>query len=654
MLLKLLFDLAQSRHLLDDLAFASKAVRWIIELDGEGNLLSLGPQVTGDEKRGKEFSCPQTTRNKNIGGVAEFLADGINAIFGLDLDPEAPMPANKRASRDENNDSKCRDFWRQIEEASKATSELELKAMLAFHQRVGSAPPFLTWGPPIGAKSKEKPAWWLRTASGSQVKLGPDNFTFRVGGCLALENETLRAHWRSVFAKENAETEQSSKRGLCLVTGRVDVSLATTHDPAIRGVRNAQPSGAKIVSFEKSAPAFSSYGQVQSLNAPTSNEAATAYGVALNWLVRQADHRLHLGGTTLCFWARESEKTTGFFAQLLNRPDSQSVVRFLTSPWAGIERALARRDLFCAVTLAGNSGRIVVRRWLQTPLDMAIENFCRWFTDLDLCAPPRPQLALTKRQGTESDSESTSPPPFAVRQLALCTAPLVMRAGRLVADEDGLSPDVLTQLYTAAIEGTAPSIALIKALLDQFYSRLMRDDHYNPLYDQSRFSLLKLILNRNRKGDTMEIKSKITADTNDPAYNCGRLLAVLAAAQEKAHEYKLEGPGVAERYFGTASVSPSSVFPLLLRLNRHHLNKIGKSDRFTGHERFLREAIQEILSLFKPAGAGAPPLFPRNLDLQSQGRFALGFYQQAAEDDAERRTALGNKAEMTKVSADPK
>ena len=76
--------------------------------------------------------------------------------------------------------------------------------------------------------------------------------------------------------------------------------------------------------------------------------------------------------------------------------------------------------------------------------------------------------------------------------------------------------------------------------------------------------------------------------------------AVLAAAQDKAHDYKLEGAGVAERYFGTASVSPASVFPLLLRLNRHHLNKVGKSDRFGSHERFITEQIQQVLALFKP------------------------------------------------------
>lgn len=637
MLLKLLYDLAQSRHLLDDLAFAPKAVRWIIELDHSGNLVGAGPQATGDDKRGKEFRCPQTTRPKVAGGVAEFLADGLTAVFGLDPDPEARMPAKKRADRDANNAAKQADFWRQIEEAEKATAHPGLKAVLAFKRRMSELQPrLLRWGKAADASADAKPAWWLRTAGGSEVKLGPDNFTFRVNGQLLLEDEALRDRWRTVHANEVNAAREAFPKGLCLISAANSVPLAPTHNPKIQGVPNTPAFGAAIVSFDK--PAFASYGFDQSLNAPASDEAATAYCVALNWLLDRADHSLRLGQTTLCFWAQENEASSGLFARLLNRPDPQSVAQFIRSPWAGIERELARRDRFCAVTLAGNAGRVVVKHWLQVPLDQAVENFRQWFADLELFVSPRPQAEAGKRRKPRDDSaapDKESIPPLAVFRLA-CTT---------VREAKDLPPDVPAQLYRAALEGTAPSTALIKPILDQLHSRLVRDEHYNLLFDESRFALLRLILNRNRKDSTMEIKTKLTADTDDPAYNCGRLLAVLAAAQDKAHEYKLEGAGVAERYFGTASVSPASVFPLLLRLNRHHLNKISKSERFAGHERFLQEQIQSILTLFKPEQPGKPPVFPRTLDLQAQGRFALGFYQQSAEDDAARKAAKPDKPE---------
>jgi CRISPR-associated protein Csd1 len=647
MLLKLLYDFAQSRNLLADPAFEHKAVRWIIELDSAGNLLGSGPQPTGNDKRGKKFSCPQTTRPKEAGGVAEFLADGLTAAFGLDQDPEANMPAQKRADRDANNSAKYADFWKQIQEAEKATGHPDLKALLAFKQRLDEwRSKLLRWGKAAGVPASAKSCWWLRTASGDEVKLGPDTFTFRVNGRLLLEDPALRDYWRRVHANEVESARKQSPKGLCLLSGQNARPLAPTHNPKIQGVPNTQ-SGARIVSFDK--PAFASYGFEQSLNAPASYEAATAYCVALNWLLARNDHSLRLGQTALCFWTQEQEKTSAWFATLLNRPDPKTVADFIRSPWAGIPREIAQPDRFCAVTLTGNAGRIVVKHWLQVPLEQAVKNLRQWFSDLDLFVPPHAKPVPGKRRRIDSDSSAAAKegmPPLAIFRLA-CTT---------VRDAKDLLPDVPAQLYRAALEGTAPSIALIKPILDQLHSRLVRDKNYNLLFDESRFALLKLILNRlnrNRKENTMEIKPKLTADTDDPAYNCGRLLAVLANCQEKAmnadwkpgEDWKKANATVTDRYFGTASVSPASVFPLLLRLNRHHLEKISKSKRYAGDERFLEEQIQNILALFKPEQPGKPPVFPRVLDLQAQGRFALGFYQQSAEDAAARKAAASEASE---------
>jgi CRISPR-associated protein Csd1 len=537
------------------------------------------------------------------------------------------MPTAKRASRDTNNAAKQADFWLQIDEAAKATAHSGLQALMDFRERIPTrVPQLFRWGTAPDAKPGAKSAWWLRTASGDEVRLGPENFTFRVNGELLLENSAIRQFWRGQHAKEVGDARGGYNRGLCLVSGQENQPLAPTHNPKIKGVPNTQSFGAAIVSFDK--PAFGSYGFDQSLNAPTSEDAATAYCVALNWLLGQDEHSLRLGQTSFCFWARETESAGNLFARLLNRPDSQSVAQFLKSPWSGIERDLARKDQFFAVTLAGNSGRIVVRHWLHTPLDQAIEHFHDWFADLELKIPDRP----TSKDGKKSAASGKKPEfhPLSVYWLACAT----------VREAKDLAPDVPTQLYRAALEGTAPSVSLIKPILDQLHSKLVRDENYQPLYDQSRFALLKLVLNR-QPNRIMEIRAELTADTEDAAYNCGRLLAILSATQSKAHDYKLEGSGVAERYFGTASVSPASVFPLLLRLNRHHLSKIKKSERFGGHERFIEEQMHGVLVLFKPARPGLPPVFPRTLDLQAQGRFALGFYQQQAAEAAARQAARG-------------
>ena len=626
MLLKHLYDFAVSRNLLDDLAFSPKAVRWIIELDGNANLLGAGPQATGDDKRGKEFSCPQTTRPKVAGGVSEFMADGITAVFGLDADPDAPMSEAKRTGRDANNAAKRNDFWAQIEAAQQAQPSAALSALLLFGRQLATQPPsFLRWGKATDGKS-DKSAWWLTTASGTEARLGPENFTFRVDGELLVQNESLCHFWRERHGAEVAAARSGFVSGRCLVTGKEDQKLAPTHNPKIQGVPNTQSFGAAIVSFDK--PAFSSYGFDQSLNSPTSDEAATGYSVALNHLIGHADHSLRIGQTCLCFWPAQTAVSQTPFA-FLNRPDPKTVRDFVLAPFSGIEREIARRDRFYAVTLAGNSGRIVVRHWMDISLEQAVENLHAWFKALEIELTARPAKKAFKAGAKEKDYH-----PLSIYWLS-CTT---------VREAKDLSADIPAQLYRAALEGTAPSLSLLKPILNQLHSRLVRDDTYNLLYDESRFALLKLILNRNRTPDIMEIQPSLTADTEDAAYNCGRLLAILADAQAKAHEFKLEGAGVAERYFGTASVSPSSVLPLLIRLNRHHLNKIRKSVRFGGHERFIQQQIEAVLVLFKPARPGLPPSFPRTLDLQAQGRFALGFYQQHAADAAARHA---NKKETT-------
>jgi CRISPR-associated protein Csd1 len=624
-LLRHLYDLAHTRNLLDDLAFAPKTIRWVIPLDEAGNLIGPGPLETiGKRNKGKEFSAPQTSRNKNAGGVAEFLADGITALFGLDTDPEKDSENDKkRQERNANNTAKYHDFWQQIQVACDTTGHPMLPAVLQFRQPSGGLPAFLRWGRSREEKEDEKPAWWLTTATGEEKKLGPENFTFAVNGQLLLDDtQTLLPYWRQVYQRELNNRNTSSGRGLCLITGTPDVPIAATHTPKIKGIRHAQPTGATLVSFDK--PAFTSYGCEQSYNAPTSIEAATAYCVALNWLVSQKNHALHIGPAAVCFWARDSEEASDIFADMLDRPQPESVRDFLKAPWAGVDRTLLQHDRFYSITLAGNAGRIVVRHWMQTTVAAAREHLHRWFTDLDL-ASYGSQGQHSRRKTAHTTSESKAPQPLALYSLAMTT----------VRDQKELRPETLTQLYRAALEGIAPSLALLKPILNRLQVDLVHHGS-KALFDVSRFALLRLILNRNRKEGAPMIQPQVF-ETDDPAYNCGRLLAVLAEAQHKAHDYRLEGAGVAERYFGTACAAPASVFPLLMRLNRHHLNSISKSDRYRGHERFLEESIQNILALFRPTEGKQPPVFPRVLDLQAQGRFALGFYQQQAADDAARR-----------------
>ncbi len=641
MLLKLLYEFAHSRNLLDDLAFAPKAIRWIIPLDGKGNLIGTGPQeTTGQKNRGKEYPVPKTTRTKNAGGIAEFLADNLTGVFSLDTDPEKDKDnEKKRKERDANNAAKCEDFWRQIQQAFDDTSHPALNALLQFHQHVKD-PPFLRWGVSQEPKPDEKSNWWLTTASGNETKIGPDNFTFSVDGNLLLDETALRLYWRGVYQKETKATITKAKRGICLITGGSDESIAATHTPKIKGVPNTQSFGATIVSFDKRA--FTSYGFDQSYNAPVSTEAVLAYCNGLKFLLTQDEYRLRIGPTIVCFWARETKEASSFFAKMLTQPDPASIAIFLNTPWSGIDRELAKHDQFYSVTFSGNAGRIAVRHWMQTTLEAARENLRQWFDDLQIFTYGNPTAQAnrkpkTKGNGGEADSGM---PPLALFRLA-CTT---------VRDAKELQAETLTQLYRASLENTAPSPTLLKPILNRLNADLCRFgigiletpisgkamraivDSQTPIPPpgQSRMALLQMILNRNRKEGEPMTEPRIF-ETNDPAYNCGRLLAVFDSLQRSAHGKNFDGATIAERYFGSASTTPNTAFSLLWKLHQHHLKKLrqqGEKGQRAACK--IKTSITEIAGLFEPATPGAPPQCPRYFTLVEQGRFALGFYQQMA------------------------
>ena len=99
----------------------------------------------------------------------------------------------------------------------------------------------------------------------------------------------------------------------------------------------------------------------ESLGKGTSTRAATAYCIALNAMLGRENHSLRLGQVACCFWTRNETDATSAWGALLNQADPLAVADFLKSPWVGQEREALRQEQFHAVTLAGNSGRIVVR-----------------------------------------------------------------------------------------------------------------------------------------------------------------------------------------------------------------------------------------------------------------------------------------------------
>ena len=101
------------------------------------------------------------------------------------------------------------------------------------------------------------------------------------------------------------------------------------------------------------------------------------------------------------------------------------------------------------------------------------------------------------------------------------------------------------------------------------------------------------------------------------SYHCGRLMAVLAELQYSA--LGDVGAGVVQRYYAAASQTPGLILGRLIRNAQNHLNKPDKAWTRTTYEKPMIDIISRLKDNF-----------PRILDLEGQGLFALGYYQQLA------------------------
>lgn len=107
----------------------------------------------------------------------------------------------------------------------------------------------------------------------------------------------------------------------------------------------------------------------------------------------------------------------------------------------------------------------------------------------------------------------------------------------------------------------------------------------------------------------------LNSDHPSPAYQLGRLFALLVGVQRKAIGQNINAD-VRDKYYGAASATPAVVFPLLLRNAQNHISKA----KAYGYDKLIRDVLEHIDNAF-----------PTHLDLQEQGLFALGYYHQRAD-----------------------
>ena len=415
------------------------------------------------------------------------------------------------------------------------------------------------------------------------------NIIFGMRDHYAQDDEEIQKAW-----EDYQERIKEGQIGKCLVTGK-ETEIARIHR-GIKGVPGAQSSGAALVSFY--ATAFESYGKEQSYNAPVGKYAEFAYTTALNYLLSDRKYSLQIGDTMVVFWA-ESGKTDyqDTFLECMDPPtDNQEELKNLFEKIRDVKRIeiygneLNPEQKFYILGLAPNAARLSVRFFYENSFGKILKNISEHYRRMEIIKPKweeKQYLGVRDMLFETVNKNSTDKKP--ISNMATMTFRAILSGDKYPA-----------RLY---------SDTLIRIRAEQEERKL----------NWRRITILKTYLIHNCKWKEGEEYMGLNEESNDIAYVLGRLFSVLESIQADAN------PGIQatirDRYFNSACGTPSSVFPILIKLKNSHLKKIGREKE--GAKNYYEKLFTDIM--WK---VDAQEGFPKRLSLEEQGKFAIGYYHQ--------------------------
>lgn len=583
-MLELLIEYGRKHGLAAEPGFAPRDVKWALEFATDGRFLGVLPLGNTDEKKnpGQTFPrCPELTQGELVGGTEErchFLVESAQVVaLHMKGDEDDKTLARLRG--------KHAFYVKMLREAVEVLPET---------RAIADSLETPTCMEVIAGRLKE-----------AKAKV-TDRVTIRVSDAYPVESEAWHDWWRAFRSALGAKPPSAGQspvlkqsiRMRCFATGEFSTPLLT--HPKILGLSDVGglATGDALICFDKDA--FTSYGLDQSTNGAVSEQAAAEYRAALNDLIK--NHGRRLAGGKVVYWFKEKIKAADDPIPLLLETPEQEERSALQQAQEKLDaiRTGKRPDLasnrFYSFTISGAAGRVMVRDWMEGSFEQLQQNVVRWFDD----------LSIEHREGGR-----------------LANDPKFMAVlGGTVRELDNLVPPFVGKMWRVAVAGEAmPSQAMTQAL-----SRCKLDFiQANPL-NHARVGLLKACLIRAKKG-VASMGPYLNEDHPSPAYQCGRLMSVLADLQYDA--LGDVGAGVVQRYYAAASSTPALVLGRLVRNAQFH---IGKS-KYPGP---FQDRISKIWSRIKD-------LVPTTLTLEEQTLFALGYYQQMASDRAARQSKAESK-----------
>ena len=569
--------------------YSNENISYCLQIDPDGNLLDVISllDTSGKKPRPSARLVPNPPK-RSVNIAPCFLWDKSGYVLGLTASDKDKDQA--RAVQTHQSFKKYHLQWLADSE------DAGMKALLLFLER---------WNPDDQTLTEIIPPEALDS-----------NLVFR------LESENKFLHERSEAQKIRARQLAAGSNNLtpCLITG--EPSVVSDLHPSIKGVNGAQSSGASLVSFNQNS--FESYGKKQGQNAPVSDKATFAYGTTLNYLLRRDDNnkqRLQIGDTTVVFWAEsdspaeaaraESFLCFGLAPKAETDEDNEQTQLLLDDliqvakgrPLTELGQELNPNTRIYILGLAPNAARLSVRFWQVDTL----EHFTRCLSDhyQDLYLEPRPWKQ-----------------PPAIWQLLRETVP--HRSG-VKPKLDDIAPQLAGEMTRAILTGRRYP----RSLMTNLIMRMRADGDLSPL----RIALCKAVLAREARLSSQHYKEiPVSLDTTNEnlGYLLGRLFSTLESVQIDALDGSVNA-SIKDRFYGAASATPATIFPMLLRNAQNHFAKLRKSK--PGLSVLLEKQVGEVIGRL-------PAEFPKTLGLEDQGRFAIGYYHQRSEKFKKRETEI--------------
>jgi len=555
-----------------EFGFSEEKIGYVLVLSTDGQLVDVINHLDSSGKKSlpKKMSVPRPEK-RTSGIQPNFLWDKSAYVLGVQANPD--KKAGKETPWVES--AKTFDAFRQRHiEILEACDDEGLSALVKFLQQ-----------------------WRFESIDESPCKhdMLHANLVFQLDGdrCYLHDRETVKKQWALLLASSNQAVESH-----CLVTGKRE-RIARLH-PSIKGVFGGQSSGGSIVSFN--AESYESYGKSQGENAPVSELAAFKYTTVLNYLLNRDNKRcLSVGDASTVFWAvaadgGQTQKAEQLFMQVVNPSDDGEAAQLNPlvekisqgQPLKEVAPDISPDTQFYVLGLAPNAARLSIRYWLDTNFGELAQHMADHFTDLSL------------------DPPAWNKPPSVFRLLIELVP---FRSGKKSNAKD-IPPHLAGEMMRSILTGDRYP----HSLLAQLVLRIRTDGHISSL----RIAMIKAVLHRDcRKLNKEEVPMGLDESYDNEAYQTGRLFAVLERIQSSA--IKGANATITDRYFGTASTVPYSVFPRLLAGSKNHLSKIRKNK--PGYAVNLDKDITGII-------ARLPPEFSKHFSIEDQGKFCIGYYHQ--------------------------